>query len=379
MAFRRFLPLLACCLLSVLPVSAQESKGIVGLVLDWIKAPSRELDSAAVYQPAPRWSVAVTGDVRNARISQTQEFSIDYPRLFPTEEAVPGSVSARLVFDNSLGISVGYGKISLSAGKKFGGNGTDKTFTFDYIGAGYAARIQRFLFAHPINYDFVLGEPGSSDYSTFSDVTANPGKLRAYILDGFYAFNRRGFAYSAAYKGGVCQRHSAGSWLFGTKVILGEFSYDPSEDIVAVLGFPAKQGTAQVSFGCGYSFNYVPLHRQPHGEKEEGLKNLTFNATLIPMFTIFNQSTCTTYVQKGGKYVQDSRFVMNSRMQVSYVARAAVGYKWGLNSTNLSFSYDSYDYSGLSDIPYDGGIVENVSVAGRFSRWSGQVRYCRSF
>ena len=365
---------------SLCPAYAQGQKTIVGRTLDRILAPSRELDPNAVYQPAPRWTFALTGDLRQARVSQKQEFNLPSATLDPSGEMIikqtPVIVSSRLQSEvnKGIGIQAGYGNLGVALSKKFHGGGTDNVFSFDYLSAGSAIQLQFFDFSDRVNYHLVFGEEGDSPYRDEDGITENPGRMRALILDAFYAFNRRAFAYSAAYKGNLFQRRSAGSWMFGSKVILGEYSIDPEEEIANWTSGQARQTSAQVSFGGGYSFNIVPIHRQPYAEREKGLRNLTINLTFLPMVTIFNEFTSTAYQQEDGVYNEVDKVVMNGRLKVNYVARIGIGYTHGLFTVNLSASHDDFSYKGISAITYRGYRTNDVKTTGDFFRWMTALR-----
>lgn len=386
MARIRIIPVLAIMFAVSFQALAQDKPSFVRRMVDKILEPSVELDPEAVYQPAPRWTFALTGDLRQAGISQNYFFDM---AALETDDMgkyvivpVPASISSRLEGGviEGIGLQAGLGGLSLSLSKKFKGDGSNNTLSFDYMSAGYAFQLQYFRLSDPVKYDFVMGEPGNVHYQTFSGYTVNPGQMRALILDAFYAFNRRTFAYSAAYKSSVIQRRSAGSWMFGSKLILGDFGLDPSEDVALWAGGQAEQSSAQVSVGAGYSYNLVPYHRQPHGDKEEGLRNLTINVTLLPMVTMFNQFTSTEYVYEGeGVYTPGKRNVMNGNLLVNYVARAGIGYTWDLFTVNLSASYDSYAYKGSATLNYESVISNSVKTSGDFRRWTVGLRIGRRF
>lgn len=365
--------------LLAVPAHAQES-GFRAFI-DRIAGPSPELDPAAIYQPKPRFHLALTGDVRQAAMSQEKSYQVgigvlddNYNLIY---EEIPARTHAVLQgdVDKALGVQLGYGSMNLGFSQQIKGKGQDDFFSFDYLSAGSAIQVQYFNLAQPVSFHNVVGEEGHWAYENREGTTENPGHLRSFIVDAFYAFNRRTFAYSAAYKGNLFQRCSAGSWMFGTKLILGEFSIDPSEEIALWTGQQARQTSAQVSFGGGYSYNLVALHRQPTGERDKGLRNLTFNATFLPMVTLFNQFTSTAYDQEeDGTYSVFHKSVMNGNLLVNYVARVGMGWSRDLFTANLSASYDSFSYKGLSELPHQGIIAQRVATSGHYYRWMVALR-----
>ena len=378
MTIYRFLIALALAGLLCAPAHAQESR--FRSFIDRIAGPSPELDPAAVYQPRPRFHVALTGDVRQAAMSQEKRFEIGvghFDGYQVVSEVIPAHISSRLQgnMDKTLGIQAGYGSLGLSFSRSIKGEGNDDYFSFDYLSAGYAVQVQYFNLAQPVSFRLIKGEEGHWAYSDQEGITENPGQLRSFIVDAFYAFNRRTFAYSAAYKGNLFQRRSAGSWLFGSKLILGDFGVDPAEEIVLMAGQQARQTSTQISFGGGYSYNLVLLHRQPKGDRDMGLRNLTVNATLLPMVTIFNQFTSSAYEPAAdGTFAESHKSVMNGKLLVNYVTRVGMGYTYDLFTANLSASYDSFAYKGRSEMAYEGLIADDVATSGQFSRWTVALR-----
>lgn len=384
MSFRRILFVLTL-VASMCPAGAQEKTPLVRRVLDRLLAPSMELDPAAAYQPEPRWSFALSGDLNQASYQEKQDFFIPSAKLDDKGEMIikylPGTVSYHLNggMVKGFGLQAGYGNISLSLSKKFRGEGTNSSYSVDYMSAGYALQVQYFSLSNPVDYDFIEhDEPFPPSYP-MGGQTENPGRLRALIVDTFYSFNRRSFVYSAAYKGNIIQRRSAGSWIFGTKLILEDFKLDPSEDVVALVAGFGLQTCAQVSFGGGYSFNFVPLHRQPVGEREKGLRNLTLNVTAIPMVTLFNQFTTTAFQKDGDTYVPSSKSVLNGKLKINYVYRVGVGYTRDLFTYSLSASSDSYTFNGISQLQVVGQATFPVETSGLFSRWTVGVHFCKRF
>ena len=377
MKLNRILLTLAAVTLLV-PARAQESR--FKTFIDRFAGPSPELDPAAIYQPEPRFHLALTGDLRQAAMSQERTFQVGvgyfdgYDMKF---EEVPGLISSSIQsdVDKAVGIQMGYGNLSLSYSRKLAGEGNDDYFSLDFMAAGYGVQAQYFNLSRPMAYRFVQGEEGHWAYQNEEGTTEKPGYLRTFIVDAFYAFNRRTFAYSAAYKGNLFQRRSAGSWMFGTKLILGEYGMDPSEEILSWSGDHARQTSTQVSFGGGYSYNLVLLHRQPTGRRDKGLRNLTVNATFLPMVTLFNQFTSRAYeLAEDGVYKERFKSVMNGKLLVNYVARVGVGWSYDLFTANLSAGYDSFAYRGRSETPIEGLFADKVAVSGRFYRWTTTLR-----
>jgi hypothetical protein len=387
--FRKTLILLVLLQAFCLPSYSQRTDSFWKKVVNAISAPSMELDPIAVYQPAPRWSVAVSGELHQAGI--TQENMLDFIYYYDEEEGggtaqMQALTSSTLQggLDKGIGLQVGYGNLSLGWNQRIGGDkaNTNTSFSFDYLAPGYALQLQYFDFRRPVDYELkiLFGD----DWGNIEDSgqTEKPGRMTSFIADAFYAFNRRSFAYSAVYKGNVIQRRSAGTWMFGVKYLQGLVEYDP-EEVLSELWFGmSRQDTRQVSFGGGFSYNLVPFHRQP-GEDGKGLCNLTFNVTAIPMVTLFNQfsSTMSNNIQEGDPVVTKS--VINGKMRLNYVFRAGAIYTWDRLFVGVSGSYDSYSYTGSTAIPSEMSdetmLFDKIQSFGRFSRWSASLKLCVKF
>ena len=381
MHLRRTILTFALALGLLCTAEAQEQKGFFGRTIDKLTAPSRELDPDAVYQPRPRWTFALTGDFHQAGISQRNDFVVGVGKVDDwgniLEEEVPATISSKLMsnVDNSIGFQAGYGSLSVALNKLISKDEDDRNFTFDYQSAGYALQVQFFNLSHPVTFHSLVADPSHWSFQEWDETTQDPGRLRSLIVDAFYAFNRRTFAYSAAYKGNIFQKRSAGSWMFGTKVILGEFSLNPDEMVVSWVGGLARQTSAQVSFGGGYSYNFVPVHRQPYADRDKGLRNLTMNVTFLPMVTLFNQFTGTSYFwDDDGDHTVARKDIMNGKLLVNYVARLGVGYTHDLFTVNLSASHDSFSYKGTTSILLFGVDQNGIKTTGNFSRWTVSLR-----
>lgn len=367
--------------------AAQTQKGFLGRTIDKFTSTSRELDPDAVYQPAPRWTFALTGDLRQAEVSQKQEFALPYAILGPDDEMIiswtPIYLSSILKgkTNKAIGLQAGYGNLSIALSKTFRAEGTERVFSFDYLSAGHAVQVQFFNLSNPVNYHMTYSQEDDWAYREEEGITENPGNMRALIVDAIYAFNRRSFAYSAAYKGNLFQKHSAGSWMFGSKLILGEYSIDPSEEMSGWTGGQARQTSAQLSFGGGYSYNLVPYHRQPYAERDKGLRNVTINLTFIPMVTLFNQFTSTTYQQNDDSnlFEEVDKSVMNGKLLINYVARFGISYSVNLFTFNLSASKDDFSYKGTSGLTFEGYKSNDVKTSGNFSRWMIAFRLGKRF
>ena len=386
---RKALTLLVLLPVFCIPAHSQRPDSFWSKIVDMISAPSVELDPSAVYQPAARWTVAVSGELHQAGI--TQENTLDFISSYEDDssggsELLQAYASTKLLggVDKVIGLQVGYGNLSLGWNHRVGGDraSTNTSFSFDYLSPGYALQLQYFDFRRPVDYEMRIALGGGWGDIEDSGKTEKPGRMTTFIADAFYAFNRRSFAYSAVYKGNVIQRRSAGTWMFGIKYLQGLFEYDPDGLISDLLFGMVRQDTRQISYGGGFSYNLVPFHRQP-GPDGKGLRNLTFNVTAIPMVTLFNQFSSTMrnpFLEENPILTKN---VINGKLHVNYVFKAGAIYSRDRFHICVSGSYDSYNYKGSTRIPeeFSGELIEfdKVYSSGRFSRWSASLRLCVKF
>ena len=371
-----------------LPAYSQRTDSFWKKIVNVIAAPSMELDTSAVYQPAPRWSITVSSELHQAGI--TQENMLDCIYTFDEEDGggtdiLHAFTSTKLQggVDKGIGLQVGYGNLSLGWNQRIGGDkaSINTSFSFDYLAPGYALQLQYFDFRRPVDYEMRISLADIMDIED-SGQTIKPGRMTTFIADAFYAFNRRSFAYSAVYKGNVVQRRSAGTWMFGVKYLQGLVEFDPDEIVSGLMFGMVRQDTRQVAFGGGFSYNLVPFHRQP-GADGKGLRNLTFNLTAIPMVTLFNQfsSTMRSDLLEGDPVL--TKNVINGKLHVNYVFKAGAIYSWNRFYIGVSGSYDSYNYKGSTNIPEEESDYnfdfDKIHSSGRFNRWSASLKFCVKF
>ena len=354
---------------------SQEKTSLWKWLKDRAVTPAKALDTEAVYQPAPTFHIGISGDLRRAGMSQKCQLTYGDEDMAETYVLT----DLRGVPSTGIGLHMGYGNLSLAWNKKVGVKDKQaiKTISFEYVNPGYAVQLQYFGFKKPINYEVGVSRNGHNEVIT-SGETLNPGHITAFITDAFYSFNRSGFAYSAVYKGNVIQKRTAGSFMLGTKFIQGMIEYEPEELISGMMLGLTRQATVQASLGGGFSYNHVLLHHQP-GADGTGLRNLTLNATAIPMLTVVNRfaSTIQKVSPEGNSLPEKNR--TNGKMRVNYVAKVGAIYSLDHFFVSLTGGYDSFLYSGVTDVTAYDLLYEAINSSGRFFRWSTSLKFCVKF
>ena len=135
-----------------------------------------------------------------------------------------------------------------------------------------------------------------------------------------------------------------------------------------------RSSTDQISLGGGYSYNWVPLHRNAAGNNGlTGLRNLTFNVTALPMLTVFDRSVTREYV--ASEYTEytdrDTRkYVSSGKPIPNFMTRAGMSYATGHFYASLWSDFNYFAYLGKTRLLDDGfsGTMK-VSQKGHFSTW----------
>lgn len=306
-----------------------------------LTAPSKSLDSTYVLQPVLKWVVGTEGKTIHLGADLSSDITI-HNFVGDNAEIIRGTMNTGLRNQPywKWGLAAGYGSVRLGYGVQLGRKRGDRNsyLSFGLGGSSYGARIRYYkIHQYPVGTLAIDGRPPvdlASDYK---------GQMRNLTLDAFYAFNRHKFVYGATYGGRTLQRRSAGSWLVAAKYLQGDFSLDDRDTIWEQLKNLQRYTTQQVSLGGGYSFNWVLLHRDPHDPKTAGgLRNLTLNATAMPMFSFYNN-------------IQTEQNTPGGLVKVRYQGQPAFSptlqgglcYTGGRVNVILKAGYESFSFQGV--------------------------------
>ncbi len=201
---------------------------------------------------------------------------------------------ARRLFEKA-GLGLSYGSLAFGYTVELARNGTqrNKYNNFSFVRPRFGISFQYYRI-----HEYMAGVyriPEIPDFEMTLE-SGEPGQMRHLVVDGFYFFNPERFSYLATTGRNVVQRRSGGSWLASVCYSQGEYGYKRTDAIV--LDFPDHIGvlrTGALSLGGGYSFNWVPYHRDPGGDGLDGFRNLTFNLTFVPRVTLYNHLFVTQY------------------------------------------------------------------------------------
>lgn len=303
-----------------------------------LTARKTQFDSTYIYQTPLKWTAALECE----RISPSADLFFDFKARILTPDGIwtqNGSLQIGLQDQayRKIGLAAGYGSLrfgyGIQLGKKEGGR--NRYYTFGVNSTSYGGQV-RYFKIHPNPTGLLEYEGEELPIELLSDL---PGELRSLTIDTFYAFNQKRFLFNAAYTGLHLQRRSAGSWIASAKYLQGDFSLDPEDPIGTQITGVFRFAARQLSVGGGYSFNWVPLHRDSVDDANGGLHNLTVNATVLPMISFLN--ILRTGETRGDESVQ-------SRNQPIFtpVVRGALCYSRDRWSICAESEFSCYNFRG---------------------------------
>ena len=334
------------------------------------------VDTTRIYQPSPCFSLGLFTTGQKAGFDVDVNFMID----FANDQRLAGlsqySLSENLC--KKIGLEVGYGNVALGYSLEVGPRSAWKksAFGLGIMGKSWGAKFNYSKITNPFISSFTVGQEGKEGYFHDEIITEEAAVLKNFTIDGYYVFNNKRFAYPAAYKIGLIQRHTAGSWMLTARYMQGSLYNSPeaSWDSYNMLDC---FNTLQASVGGGYSVNFVLWHKGPTGPRDQGLRNLTINLTAMPVITLVNYLKTTSY-----KFNFDEETGNNTSERVSkiwcypmpnYIGSAAVGLTMWRFFFSTQFTYnrfyfrsrDAFDASQM-DLP---NYVDDISFRGVFHDW----------
>lgn len=336
-------------------------------------AKKKSLDPAYTLQPELKWTASVgatgirMGADLHSDITQT-DLSGDSPQT--TRATLETGMKKRLY--KKLGGGLSYGGLGFSFGFEVGKVSPKRNtyFNLSTTGSYYGARIQYYK-----THEYVEGtlDIDTEDFIPIALTSDNPCQVRDLTIDGFYAFNRKKFVYTATYGGRIVQRRSAGSWMVAAKYLQGDFSFDKNDAVlITLLNGLNRYSTMQALVGGGYSYNWVVLHRDPRDQKTwKGLQNLTLNVTALPMVSLFNDIRTE---QGSGRTLKQMKYV--GQLAFSPTLRAGLCFAWDRYYVNVYAGYNRFGFHGADTLIEEdnGRLRTNVSTRGTFYDLTAKVQ-----
>jgi len=270
-----------------LPAVAGDGSGDCG-VMRVVKRLLTLIDTMAVsgvdrnYIGVPKnpWQVAAKGNINHARLSMKSTidggskfigFTGDYqtnPLLSSGADVFAG------VWGGYRGYGIGYSWLL------YGGKGS--LLTLGATGGCYGVNFRRHNFTPERIRISMQGHTSQAEDVTMEIDEEDldfPINVKSFILDGYYLFNGRRFSYSAAYDQSAYQLRSAGSFMAGAMYYYSNVKYDTPQNsmLVILMDDVGQLRQWQLSVGCGYAYNYVPV------------RGVLISGMFMPMLTCLNR------------------------------------------------------------------------------------------
>ena len=335
-----------------------------------LTAPNKSLDSVYVFQPSLIWTATMESEVIRTGADLHSDITIsdftEHKRNITSGTLDTGMKNQPYW---KLGLAAGYGSLSVGYGlnlaKKKGDQ--DRYFSFAIAAPAYGAEVRYHRLSEYPQGTLVLEGIDPIDLST-----DYPGETRSLTIDGYYCFNWHKFVLSATENARLLQRRSAGSWMVAAKYQQGDFSLNQDAPLVTqTLKGLQSYSTQQFSVGGGYSFNWVLLHRDPSEPKTaRGLRNLTLNATALPMISFLNHIQIRQETDEGLQKEQ-----INGHPAFSPTLRGAFCYTLDRWSLCAETTYTRFGFQGVdTEISEENGSLRTgVKTRGTFYEWSIHV------
>ncbi len=300
------------------------------------------IDTLYVYQPKASFSLGLFSTGQKAGFDVNVDFNLKYDESTTLPCLSTYSLSENLC--KKIGLEVGYGNVGFGYGLEVGHRSAQKkrSFGLNIVGKSWGLHFNYFNISNPFNSDIVIGEVGNPNYLEEHWTPEETALLSNLSVDGYYVFNNKRFAFPAAYKIGLTQRHTAGSWMITTRFMQGNLYNSPEAALNSFSLFNCFS-TMQFSVGGGYSANLVLWHKDPIGPSDQGLRNVTINLTALPVITLANHLKTSFYI-----YDEENNYADEMESKVwcypvpNYIGSAAASLTWNRFFFTAQFTYNRF-------------------------------------
>ena len=277
---------------------------------------------------------------------------------------------------SKLGIEIGYGNASFSYSQELGEQSAweKNAFSFNMVGRSWGIGVDYFKITNPFISGLTVWDKDGEVIMEDEFSPKELATLRNFAIDGYYIFNNKRFAYPAAYKMGMVQRRTAGSWMVTARYMQGDVINTP-ESALSSYDLLDCFSTMQASIGGGYSVNFIPWHRDPVGPRDQGLRNININLTAMTVLTAFNYLKTTEYEHdEGGALIGSNDSKEYCYPVPNFIANAATSFTLDRFYLSAQFSYNRFYFrsrdaikSNTLNIP---DVVDDLSFRGFFHDWA---------
>jgi len=363
---------IAVLLMATLPLRAQQ-------VTIWQKAlnflnKKGNIDTTRIYQPRASFSLGLFTTGQKAGFDMDVDFMTDLGEEGKLTGATQYHITENLC--KKIGLEVGYGNVNLGYGIEVGPRSASKksAFAFNILGRVWGVHLNYFKITNPFNSGMTIGNDGDVYYLHDEFISSESAALRNFMVDGYYVFNNKRFAYPAAYKKSLVQRRTAGSWMLTARYMQGDL-YNSPKAAMDSYNLIDCFSALQASIGGGYSVNFVLWHKDPVNARDEKLRNITVNLTAMPVITLLNYLRTTSYEYEDGHYNGKERVSkMFCYPMPNFIGSAAASLTLGRFYFSTQFTYNYFYFrrrdalnSGQVNIP---GYVDRLDYQGLFYDWT---------
>lgn len=332
------------------------------------------IDTTRIYQPKPCFSLGLFTTGQKAGFHSDVNFSIKTDEIGTLTGLTAYKLNENLC--KKIGLEVGYGIVNLGYGLEVEPRSATKksAFAFNIVGRSWGVHLNYFKITNPFTTGLTIWDENNEVFLQDEHTPKDPASLKCLSIDGYYVFNNKRFAYPAAYKMGLVQRRTAGSWMLTARYMQGDL-YNSPEASWDSYNLIDCFSTMQASIGGGYSVNFVLWHKDPVGLRDEGLRNLTVNLTAMPVLTALNYLKTTIYeMDEEGNATDEMVSKIWCYPTPNFIASAAASLTFGRFYFSTQFTYnrsyfrsrDAFDKS-LTNFQYD---LDDISFRGIFHDWT---------
>lgn len=339
------------------------------------------IDSSYIYQPKQGFTLGMFSTVQQVGFDTKAKFNIHYND--GSQAAGTSSYSIVEQPSTKLGLELGYGKFVLGYGIEVGPKRAYKkrAFGLNLLGKSWGLHCNYFKVSNTFQSGIKIGNPDDEHYMNEQILSTMPALLKYLSIDGYYVFNNNKFAYPAAYKAGLVQRKTVGSWMVTARYMQGLLSNTTDPAVVYdYYNFMDCFSTLQFSIGGGYSANFVCWHKEPILPRDKGLRNITINLTLLPVITALNYMEVTTY-----EFTEDDEYfgAHSSRTlcypMPNFIGSTAIGITLDRFFISTQFVYDWFYFHSSQTIKHDyfniTPEIKDLILQGAFHNWNVKLLF----
>ena len=331
------------------------------------------VDTAFVYQPKASFSLGLFSTGQKAGFDVDVNFKVKYADGTTLPCVSTYSLSEDLC--KKVGLDLGYGNVGFGFGLEVGPRSAQKKHSLglNIKGKSWGVHAEYFSISNPFTTGIAIGEAGSSSYWEDQWTTEENALLKNFTIDGYYVFNNKRFAYPAAYKIGLVQRRTAGSWLVTARFMQGSL-YNSPEAALDTYNLLDCFSTLQASVGGGYSVNFVLWHIDPTGSRDQGLRNVTLNLTAMPVITLANYLETVSYAYDvEGHHTGERVSKVWCYPMPNYIGSAAASLTWNRFFFSTQFTYNRFYFRSSDAVDVNQlnlpDYVDDISFRGIFHDW----------